>query len=124
MLELDDIQGVGVSGYGMPHARFLFLRIHTPEAGRQWIKHIIGRVTTARPWAEPPRSCVNVGFTHNGLKALGLAQASLDSFDKEFQEGIARRAEILGDTGQSSPQNWQGGLGTEELHAILLLFAQ
>jgi deferrochelatase/peroxidase EfeB len=124
MLELDDIQGLSVSGYGMPHARFLFLRIHTPNAGREWIKRLTDHVTTARPWTEPPRSCVNVGFTHTGLKALGVAQESLDSFEKEFREGIAARAEVLGDTGKSSPQNWPGGLGTDDLHAILLLFAQ
>lgn len=67
---------------------------------------------------------VTVAFTWNGLRALGVDEASLTTFPEEFRQGMAARAEILGDTGANHPDHWVGGLGSPELHAIVILFAR
>ena len=67
---------------------------------------------------------MTVAFTWNGLRALGLDEASLASFPDEFKQGMAARAEMLGDTGANDPENWVGGLAGPDLHAIVILFAR
>ena len=62
---------------------------------------------------------ITVAFTYTGLQALGVPQASLDSFAPEFREGMAARAGILGDTGESSPEHWEKPLGTGEVHVAI-----
>ena len=54
---------------------------------------------------------VTVGFTWNGLRALGLTEESLATFPDEFRQGMAARADILGLTGATGRINgleeWQ-----------------
>jgi hypothetical protein len=66
---------------------------------------------------------VTVAFTWNGLRALGVDEASLATFPEEFRQGMVARAEMLGDTGLNHPNNWVGGLASPNLHAIVILFA-
>ena len=65
---------------------------------------------------------VTAAFTWNGLRALGLDEASLASFPEEFKQGMAARAEMLGDAGVHAPEHWVGGLASPDLHAIVILF--
>ncbi len=67
---------------------------------------------------------MTVAFTWNGLKALGVDETSLATFPEEFKQGMAARADILGDTGANHPDNWVGGLASPDLHAIAILFAR
>ena len=67
---------------------------------------------------------VTLAFTWNGLRALGVDEASLCSFPEEFKQGMAARAEMLGDTGANHPDHWVGGLASPDLHAIAILFAR
>jgi Dyp-type peroxidase family len=108
----------------MPAGKFLFLRIEARDAGRRWLRDIQDDITSAELRPSLPSSCVNVAFTCNGLRQLGVPEASLETFETAFQEGIRRRAAILGDTGESSPDKWEGGLGTDQMHAMLLIFAK
>jgi Dyp-type peroxidase family len=59
---------------------------------------------------------INFTFTYAGLKALQLDPATLASFPEAFRAGMAARAERLGDTGPSAPENWYGALGLESVH--------
>ena len=54
---------------------------------------------------------VNYVFTFSGLSAVGLDATTLASFPDPFKQGMAARAERLGDTGPSAPKNWDGHLG-------------
>ena len=71
-----------------------------------------------------PDYCLNVGVTWPGLVALEIEERvstlSFKSFDA-FIEGAARRAESVGETGASSPENWVGGFGTGEDHVLVTL---
>ena len=59
---------------------------------------------------------VNIAFTFPGLEALHLDAQTLDSFPDAFKEGMAARADRLGDTGPSAPENWDGALGLRSVH--------
>src|SRR5687767_12546685 len=63
---------------------------------------------------------VNVALTYEGLKAMGLPQACLDSFAWEFRQGMAARAQALGDVGASDPSHWEKPLGTGDVHVIIV----
>ncbi len=74
--------------------------------------------------ASPDSRWVTVAFTWNGLRALGVDEASLATFPEEFRQGMAARAEIVGATGRNHPDNWVGELASPALHAIGVLFAR
>ncbi len=56
---------------------------------------------------------INFAFTFPGLKALQLSEPTLASFPEPFKQGMAARAERLGDIGPSAPENWEGVLGSD-----------
>ncbi|MGH9891387.1 MAG: Dyp-type peroxidase [bacterium] len=115
-LDLADIQGNIIRAYGrfgFPKARFFFLRIDDGEMGRAFVGTVTKRVTTSVRWGPPPKGVIprpkapiNIAFTYNGLKALGLPRASLVGFPQEFIMGMKERKAILGDDGLSDPVYW------------------
>ncbi len=66
---------------------------------------------------------VTVAFTYQGLRALGVPPASLDSFAPEFRQGMAARAAVLGDVGESSPAAWESPLGSPEVHVAVAVLS-
>ena len=52
-----------------------------------------------------------------------MPQASLDSFAPEFQQGMAARAEVLGDVGESGPDHWEKPLGTTDVHVAIAVLS-
>ena len=116
-LDLHDIQGNLVKAYprfGLPKARNFFLRVHEAAAGRAFVKRVTEIVTTSAPWVAaarrggeaPPAVTTNLAFTFDGLRRLGVPQASLQSFPPEFAMGMRARQTILGDDGPSAPAHW------------------
>jgi Dyp-type peroxidase family len=63
---------------------------------------------------------VSVALTYQGFKALGVPQEALDSFSWEFRQGMAARANDLGDTGESAPEHWEKPLGSGDVHVIIV----
>ena len=126
MLELDDIQHFLLTRPHALAARYEFLSFGTPEAGRAWLAGILDTVGSARAVTEAADSdtrWVTVAFTWNGLRALGVDETALATFPDEFREGMAARAEVLGDVGNNHPDRWIGGLAGADLHAIAIVFA-
>ena len=70
--------------------------------------------------------CLNIGLTWSGLVALEIADRvptlSFESF-RAFVEGAGRRADLVGDTGAGSPENWVGGFGRGGDHVLVTLHA-
>jgi Dyp-type peroxidase family len=120
-LELDDIQSGALHERPSPYAgTYLLLRIDDRVAGRELVRQLLPIVDSGRPLSDPIHGgWITVAFTYQGLKALGVPQESLDSFAPEFREGMAARAAELGDTGESSPVNWERPLGTPNVHIAL-----
>ena len=127
MLELDDIQHFLLTRPRAMAARYGFLTFRKPAEGRAWLAGIIDKVGTGKTVAAGTAvdaRWVTVAFTWNGLRALGVDEASLTSFPEEFRQGMAARAEVVGDAGANHPDNWVGGLASPDLHAIVILFAR
>lgn len=123
-LEFKDMQGFLVRGYGaFPEASFLLLRIEEPAAAQAWIRSLRTEVTPADP--KPSASALQIAFTCEGLRALGLREDTLRTFDRAFWEGMSApyRQRILGDDGESAPEHWQWGNEAVPVHAMVMLFA-
>ncbi|WP_158944356.1 Dyp-type peroxidase [Granulicella sp. S190] len=115
-----DIQGFVLRGYNMPFARYLFLRFEDAGRAATFIHRLLGEVTTGQRWdSGKPLSTVNIAFTHLGLSALELPDATLLSFPVEFQQGMKKRAAILGDTGRNAPESWDEIWREDRVHAWL-----
>lgn len=126
LLQIDDIQGIILHGYGkLAGACFVLLRISNANQTKTWLQALDIRNATSRP-GETER-CMNIAFTRAGLEALGVTETIRQSFSGEFCEGMSvteHRQRILGDVGDSSPQHWNwGGPTTPEPHMLLMLYA-
>jgi deferrochelatase/peroxidase EfeB len=125
-LELEDIQHFLMSRPPARAARYEFLTFRSAACGQAWLMGLIDKVGTAKAVGSNlvDSRWVTIGFTWNGLQALGVDEASLATFPEEFRQGMAARAEILGTTGANQPDHWVGGLASPDLHAIAILFAR
>jgi deferrochelatase/peroxidase EfeB len=142
-----DIQGFITSGYKHTHhTAYLFLQINDVSKVKIWLKTISDLVLTAQSWRpmnepEPSRGnpekvglppkqypdrIINIAFTMEGLKALGLAKEILNTFPAEFQRGMndPSNSALRGDTGENAPEHWDiGGIGKPDFHILLILNA-
>jgi Dyp-type peroxidase family len=117
-IDLHDIQGNIVKGYGRfgyPKARYVFFKINNDSKGRKFVGELAKLATNSAPWDNddttrnilpPPPATTNVGFTFQGLKAVGVPMASLQTFPQAFAMGMKARRAILGDDGPSAPEHW------------------
>ena len=148
-LDLADIQGFVLRAYRMPMVRHFLLTVGAPAQARRQLGRLVSgdesdvpQITTAADWhvgfgpgpgddpaAAPRRTpdyCLNIGITWPGLVALEMEERvptlSFRSFGA-FIEGAAQRAESVGETGPSSPQNWIGGFGEGHDHVLVTLHA-
>lgn len=137
---LDQVQGIVLRGYEyLEEARFVLLEIPNAEAGKAWLRGLVGRVTDARD--KPLEWAVNVAFTAPGLQRLGLDRDSLEKLSRQFHEGMDtdHRNRVLGDvepppTGpqpaagapKAGPELWAWGNRhqADREHALLLVYAK
>ena len=127
MLELDDIQHILLTRTPALTGRYEFLSFDNAAAGRAWLSEMLSTVqsaTDATTTMDASRRWVTLAFTWTGLRALGVPEESLATFPDEFREGMASRADILGDTGINAPENWIGHLAEADVRAIAILFAR
>lgn len=127
MLEFDDIQYLLLTRVPALTGRYEFLSFHEPAQGRTWLKAVLDKIPSAQKAMGSlvtERRWVSVAFTWQGLRALGVNEASLATFPEEFRQGMVARCQMLGDTGANHPDNWVGGLASPNLHAIVILFAR
>ena len=113
-----------VRGYRLPSAGYLFLRIDDPARARALLAEITPDVLTAAPWERKPESGINLAVTYAGLEALGVPGTSLAGFPDDFRSGMAARAELLGDVGESAPEHWEAPFGRGEIHVLVMISAQ
>ncbi|MBR0779209.1 Dyp-type peroxidase [Bradyrhizobium diazoefficiens] len=105
-LDRADIQGMAMRPYRFPFAHYHLLDVSDPARVRRWLGGVAGRCTTVAGLDAPSSQALNVALSWQGLSAIGTPQASLSSFPQEFQQGMAARADRLGDVGDSAPVHW------------------
>ncbi len=125
------VQGNILRGYHYARVRHLVLEVVNAALARRWLSQATDgsgaapAITTEEEWLIKPASCFNLGFTYDGLKALGVPNASLASFAPEFKAGIARRAVKINDVGESAPENWASPFDTpDRVHIIASVYAE
>jgi Dyp-type peroxidase family len=125
-LELDDIQSGVLRPRPSPFAAtYIALRIDDPDAGRELMGRLSEVVTSAaESTSRAGDTWVSGSISSTGLKALGVPQASLESFPLQFQQGMAARAHLLGDTGDNAPEHWEKPLGSGDVHVVITAIAQ
>jgi len=118
-----DLQGNLLRGYTHPVGSYVFVRVDDAARGRELLRAVVDRVTSAQPWlGGAPESTLNVSFSYAGLAALGVERSLLATFPEEFRDGMAARADLLGDRGASAPARWEAGLGRGEAHVLISLY--
>lgn len=123
-LDLDDIQAGALFERPSPYVgTYLLLSIGDRHDGRELVRRLHRIVDSAGAVGKADDTSLTVAFTYHGLKALGVPQESLDSFAPEFQEGMAARAEVLGDIGVNGPEHWEAPLGTTDVHVAVAVLS-
>jgi Dyp-type peroxidase family len=140
-LDLNEIQGNIFAGFNKDFASFLFFALPADQTqARKWLADLVGQVATTEEVqrfndlfrAIRDRSgregiveaaWMNLAFTHEGLRALGVAQHELGQFPEEFRQGMRQRAREIGDVGDNHPSRWPNGLGKATIHALMIVAA-
>jgi Dyp-type peroxidase family len=122
-VDVSDIQGNVLRGYTYPVAAYIFLRVDDVARGKALLARMLPRITTGAQWEEEPPTAIQVAFTYAGLERLGVPPDTLASFPEAFREGMAARADRLGDRGPAAPSSWEQGLGTGEAHVLVTVWA-
>src|SRR5262245_39559775 len=66
-----------------------------------------------------PHVGLTLAFTWSGLQRLNVDPVTLETFPEPFKEGMAARAHLLGDSGESAPSGWEGWLGHRSIHGLV-----
>ncbi len=116
---LDGLQGNVLEGYDAPHALFMCASVTDGAAAREWLATRLDRITTRRGWNASPRGVTfNLAFGHSGLLALGVPAGRVAHLEA-FREGMAARAQQLGDIGASAPERWEAGFRDGDVLIVL-----
>lgn len=120
-VEIDDVQSGALRPRPVPYeGKFIFLRVDDRHAGRALLRRLLPVTAGGLPGVDRSKDAwVALAFTYQGLSALGVPQESLDSFPRAFREGMAARAELIGDVGESAPAHWEAPFGTGDVHIAL-----
>jgi Dyp-type peroxidase family len=124
-VDYSDIQGlVRYSHVHLKQASFLLLRVEDAAAARSWLGTL--SITTALRLPSHPETALQVAFTAQGLRVLGVSEHLIRQFSPEFVAGMAgeeSRSRRLGDVGNSAPETWLWGSLGNESHILLMLYA-
>ena len=138
-INLANIQGNVLAGFNKDQQRLLFFRLGDGDRARSWLATMVDETATSEEvlafnelfrrartrrggeGSTPQATWLNVAVTYPGLAALGVGAAELAMFPEAFREGMAKRAELLGDVEMSSPARWVGPFASSDVHGVLLL---
>jgi len=87
-LDFDDVRGLVRFAFGKMHRAYFYLvRVKDVGAARAWLLN--AHITTARELNPPPTTALQIAFTVDGLKALGVPSEAIAGFAPEFLSGMA-----------------------------------
>ncbi|MFB8331536.1 Dyp-type peroxidase [Bacillus wiedmannii] len=123
--DLKDIQAIVLNDRPSPYVgAYIIIRIEEKKDAIKMLKTIATDITAADYEKSTSKDLwVNIAFTYEGLKKIGISEESLNSFSPEFKEGMASRANILNDVANSAPNTWEIPFGTKDIHIALVIFA-
>ncbi len=124
--EFDDLQALLRFGHGrLRDSCFLLLNIVDADAAGKWLD--TAPVSSAKTTNTAPDKALQIAFSVDGLRALGVRESIIAGFSDEFIVGMTgdeSRSRRLGDIGDNAPQEWcWGGDAKHSPHILLLLYA-
>jgi deferrochelatase/peroxidase EfeB len=126
VVDFSDIQGIVRFGYGsLTDASFFLLTIREAKAARAWLA--TAPISTAVKCKTAPDTAMQVAFTVDGLRALGMSEEVVEGFAPEFLSGMGRnssRSRRLGDVGANSPEYWRWGNAEKLPHIMVMFYAR
>ena len=126
-IELSEIQAYLLNDYKeMGSSKYYLLHVNNATAAKKFLTSVADNITHAN--ATTGETALNIGFTSNGLMALGYNnEENMQSFSREFREGMVtpHRQRLLGDFDSSDPSKWKwGGPNNERVDIILMVFGK
>lgn len=125
-LDLKDVQGMVVRGYGkLFETAYFLLKVTEAAKAKSWMKSILPLVDSA-DISDHYQKTLHLSFTVQGLEALGMHKDNIEGFPVPFREGISTpdRNRILGDYGENAPNNWRWGAAKDPFHMLLIFHAK
>jgi hypothetical protein len=111
----------------MPYfGALLLVRIDDAEATRVLLRQLTPYVKSSAGWQDQDPvgdAWINVFFTFEGLRRIGVDESILAGFPVEFRQGMAARKEYLGDVGKNDPEQWDVPHGATGLHIGFYIMA-
>jgi Dyp-type peroxidase family len=123
-LDTRDIQGILVRAYSyLDEACYIMIRFNDEAKGRDWISSNIMRITTGKQ--KPKDLALQIAFTNCGIFKFLPQEKFQECFSREFTEGMTQevRSRVLGDVESNGPSKWYWGRESNEIDAVLMLFA-
>ena len=109
--EFDDLQALFRFGHGkLTDTCFMLLDVADAAVAKQWLAK--APVSSAAAKSPPPDTALQIAFSAEGLRALGLKASVIEGFSDEFITGMAgdeSRSRRLGDVGSNTPERWDWG---------------
>lgn len=91
----------------LDHGCLLLIAFDNRTAAADFLDALHGVITKESTHYAALSASLNLAFTADGLRALGLSDAQLEVFPMEFREGMQARASVLGDVRINHPRRWQ-----------------
>src|SRR5438552_1092767 len=107
-----------------PRSRFYLLSFDGGEP-REWLRRVLTDVTSGEE-EKAGQYRFNLAFSARGLRALGLDEEDLGTFQREFVQGMAHpeRSYVLGDRYADDPAGWHWGGPSAPVDAVAMLYAR
>jgi len=118
-----DIQASILTSHG-EDAVYHFLAIADPAVFRAEAAAALGAAITTRAeyQSRAERVVVGLGLTSSGIAKLGVPAPILAGFPEAFIDGMANRADLVGDSGSSDPLEWEPPFGTGAVDLAIWLW--
>ena len=98
-VDFSDIQGIVRFGYGpLTDASFFLMKIRDAKAACAWLA--TAPVSTAVERKTAPDTALQVAFTVDGLRALGMSEDVVECFAPDFLSGVGQNFQPLSPTGR------------------------
>ena len=126
-IDFNDFQALLRFGHGkLTDTCFMLLDVINATAAKAWLRN--APITGGEAITPPPERALQIAFSVEGLRVLGLNDTIINGFSDEFITGMSgdeSRSRRLGDTGRNAPLHWDwGGKPGQVPHILLLLYAR
>jgi deferrochelatase/peroxidase EfeB len=130
-VDLADVQGNILRGYGARTANHLFFTVTDAPMARAWLSGELTDpakpwrgITSAERWPSKPNLLVNVAFTFSGMQALLPTKShELAKFPVEFRAGAQARAIDNGDVDDVNEcAKWLFGQDGQAIHVVVSIY--